>query len=232
MDPRQMFFDDRLRGLCAFCDGVAETNDHVPSKVLLDKPYPEDLAGVGACERCNNGFSIDEEYLACFIECVVCGTTSPDGLSRPKIQDILRRKPPLAAQIEACRRELEPAKPVWIPEAQRVRNVVMKLARGHLAFWFCEPRLDEPKQIVIVPLTTLSAEQREAFETVRSEGDIVCWPEIGSRAFMQVVVADQQAYNPVDGWTVLQKGRYRYAIPYQDCVRIVLSEYLACEVLW
>ena len=35
-------------------------------------------------------------------------------------------------------------------------------------------------------------------------------------------------------WTVLQPGRYRYVVARLDgiVVRIILSEYLACEVMW
>lgn len=234
MDPRQLFSDERFNGVCAFCGNASDTNDHIPSKVLLDTPYPEDLPGVGACFPCNNGFSLDEEYLASFIECVICGTTDPALLRRTKIQKILQRKPALAAQIEAAKRQSESGQLIWVPEAERVRNVVLKLARGHAAFAFSEPRLDEPEQVAFVPLATLSEQQRRSFETVNSEGGLGGWPEIGSRAFLQLFAVGGEVFNAEGGWTVLQEGRYRYALPDLDgfSVRMVLSEYLACEVVW
>ncbi len=37
-----------------------------------------------ACRKCNNDFSIDEEYLGCLLECVIAGSTAPEKLhSRP-----------------------------------------------------------------------------------------------------------------------------------------------------
>ena len=71
MDPRHLFMDERLTGMCVYCGAQPETRDHVPSKVLLDEPYPPELPVVGACEKCNASFSMDEQYLACFL--VLCG---------------------------------------------------------------------------------------------------------------------------------------------------------------
>jgi len=41
--------DDRNKGFCVHCGGPSETIDHVPSKVLLDEPYPENLMAAPAC---------------------------------------------------------------------------------------------------------------------------------------------------------------------------------------
>jgi hypothetical protein len=77
----------------------------------------------------------------------------------------------------------------------------------------------------------LSREQRAAFETIPNSSS---WPEIGSRAFMNTFVVGGKAYSADNGWTVIQTGRYRYAVAQLGgvVVRIVLSEYLACEVVW
>ena len=74
MDPRKLFVDERLTGKCIYCGRNPETRDHVPSRVLLDKPFPDNLPVVDACRTCNEDFSQDEEYLACLIECAICGT--------------------------------------------------------------------------------------------------------------------------------------------------------------
>lgn len=67
MDQLKDYADDRLISGCTYCDGLAETRDHVPSRVLLDSPLPENLPVVGACWACNNGFSKDEEYFVCLL---------------------------------------------------------------------------------------------------------------------------------------------------------------------
>jgi len=61
--------DQRNEGWCIHCGGVDETRDHVPSRILLDEPYPTNLPVVAACQRCNLGCSLDEEYVACLLEC-------------------------------------------------------------------------------------------------------------------------------------------------------------------
>lgn len=85
VDPRQLFFDQRNAGFCVHCGGDDSTSDHVPSKVLLDEPYPDNLPLVPACQTCNNGFSDDESYLACLIECAISGSTDPERVRREKV---------------------------------------------------------------------------------------------------------------------------------------------------
>ncbi len=49
--------------LCVYCareDGV--TVDHIPPKLFLSRPYPENLLTVPACRRCNASFQADDEY--------------------------------------------------------------------------------------------------------------------------------------------------------------------------
>jgi len=134
MDPRHLFRDDRLTDACAYCEGPPETRDHVPSRVLLDEPFPPELPVVGACSKCNRSFSLDEQYLACFIECVVCGSSDPERLTRPKIKRILSKNPSLQARIAASQGRDLSGNPVWAPEVDRIHNVLIKLARGHIAY--------------------------------------------------------------------------------------------------
>jgi hypothetical protein len=56
--------DERLKGNCAYCDAIPTTKDHVPAKVFLEKPFPENLHCVPACIKCNNAYSRDESFLA------------------------------------------------------------------------------------------------------------------------------------------------------------------------
>jgi hypothetical protein len=92
---------------CTYCGAMPATRDHVPSRVLLDEPFPTNLPVVSACEDCNNGFSLDEQYLACLIECAMSGSAEPESVHRGKIQRILMEKPAFAALIASCRRENE-----------------------------------------------------------------------------------------------------------------------------
>ena len=57
MDPRKLFVDERMTGMCVYCGGQPDTRDHVPSRVLLDDPLPDNLPVVDACRACNESFS-------------------------------------------------------------------------------------------------------------------------------------------------------------------------------
>lgn len=131
MDPRQLFIDQRLVGMCVHCGSEPTTRDHVPAKVLLDEPYPSDLPVMGSCEQCNTGASLDEQYLAAFIEAVVNGTVDPQSTIRPKIQRIFTEQSTLKERIASSMSVDDNGTKIWQPETERVRNVIVKLARGH-----------------------------------------------------------------------------------------------------
>ena len=232
MDPQQLFFDERHKGFCVFCGGPDETDDHVPSKVLLDEPFPENLPLVSACHECNNRFSVDEPYLACLVECAVAGSTDLEKVGREKVRRILAKRPHIGSQIEAGRREEVGGRLIWEPDFARVRNVVLKLARGHVAYELGEPQLGEPEHLGFIPLCAMSPEERDVFEA-NPDPELSGWPEIGSRAFLRIAVVGKEAF-PDDVWQVVQPDRYRYWVSASGAahVRMVLSEYLACEAAW
>jgi hypothetical protein len=79
----------------------------------------------------------------------------------------------------------------------------------------------------------LSDEKRSSFEQIAAD-KIDLWPEIGSRAFLRAFGKSPDRLPISDGWVVVQPDRYRYAVSETGgvLVRVVLSEYLACEVVW
>ena len=224
--------DDLQKDFCVHCGGSTETRDHAPSKVFLDKPYPTNLPVLSCCKECNEGFSLDEEYMACFIECVVTGSVVPDALGRKKIKRIMRDNPLLRSHVERAKKETPTIGGgkilVWQPEEARIQNVIMKLARCHVAYELNEPRLDDPQHIMVTPLSLLDDDQCAHFEGVPDTGG---WPEVGSRAMQRLIIADE-TYSK--GWIIVQEGRYRYMTVGAGSVMVrgVLSEYLAYEVIW
>lgn len=230
MDPRKLFADDRYSGMCVYCGGEHDTDDHVPSKVLLDEPFPDNLPLVPACQTCNVGFSADEPYLACLIECIIVGSIDPARMKREKVRRILTSRPHFGAEVSAGRTQ-EGERIIWHPDRRRVNNVILKLARGHAAYELAAPMLDDPVSIATMPLHDLTEEQRRAFETVPEES-VTGWPEIGSRAFPRTMVVGEEAFLDND-WQDVQPGSYRYLVmEAPTTVRMVLSEYLACVVVW
>lgn len=223
------FSDRRFDSQCAYCGKHPDTFDHVPSKILLEKPYPENLQGVNSCLSCNNGFSLDEEYFACLIECVICGSSDPNEISRPKIAKILNRKPKLRARFEeSLFKDVDQT--IFKIESERLENVLRKLSFGHAKYQNSETRFDEPTRLWYAPIASLSDDEREAF-FANVELDIA--PEIGSRSFQEMYLNGEG--QPVSNWTVVQDNIYAYSVITDlsaITVRILIRDYLICETIW
>lgn len=229
MDPRQLFADSRLSVLCVYCGGLPDTRDHVPSRVLLDEPFPDNLPVVECCTECNRAFSLHEEYVACFLSCVICGSTDPERQTRPKTARILKDSPAIAARIQSSLLVSDSDELVWNPELERFETVIVKLARGHIAYELSLPRIEEPVSVQIVPLALMPPDSAAAF---LSEKHTHLWPEIGSRAFIRTCKTFES--QGVDSWRIVQPGCYQYLVSQSegDFVRLLIADYLACEVQW
>ncbi len=169
------FGDDRNKGWCVYCGGPGETRDHVPSRVLLDEPYPAELPVLPACAACNGSFSADEAYLACLIECTLTGSVD-SATARRKVGRILDTSPVLAARLDTARYERN-GETGFNPELERIRPIILKLARGHAAFENNEPRIGSPESMRFIPFTAMNEEERERFEAGvdGQEGSAFSW---------------------------------------------------------
>ena len=233
MDQIQDLSDERLKGACAYCGGVAgKSSDHVPSKGLLRKPYPPNLPVIWACGACNNGFSADEEYFRLFLHCVLTGTTDPDQHVDEEVARGLRRQTGLRERIEHSQSEQVTRSGdrecCWMPEIERINRVVVKNARGHAYFEYGEPRHGSPLFVEAAPLDAMPESLLHVFGSRGPE--IAGWPEVGSR-MMTRLVAGQDMTN---GWIVVQDDVYRYWVDDWEGgtrVRSVLHEYIATAVL-
>ncbi len=241
MDQLNNYADSRLLNGCIYCGGLAETRDHVPSKCLLERPYPANLPVVGCCYSCNQGFSKDEEYFVCLIESVLCGSTDPNNIGRPSVAKILTKSPALRKRIEDSRKQVN-GQTVFEPEIERVKNVMLKLAQGHAGFELSQPCRREPDHFWCGPLELLSSEDQETFHSVHFQHNV---GEVGSRNMQRLLVTQltmqsgngepQNVSTLINDWLDVQDEQYRY-IAIEDMgmliIRIVISEYFACEVAW
>ncbi len=235
MEQINDFSDERNKSWCVHCGewigNVKISRDHVPSKSLVLKPYPENLPVVLICETCNGKFSPDEEYLSAFLSCVLTGSTKPDIQKIPRAKRILQNSQKLRARIEKSKTEYKTiggdTQTIWKPEYDRIKRVIVKNARGHAYFEYGEPMLEEPSHVSTVPLDSLTEQERNEFETVDFGG---LFPEVGSRMMTRVLTGQDLS----DGWIMVQDGVYRYSVVQQGriLVRSVLCEYLATEVFW
>jgi len=236
MKQTQDFSDRRHKAWCIHCnDALAqkETNrDHVPSKVFLGTPLPDNLPVVEICMKCNVSFSSDEEYFAALLGSILAGSTDPARQSIPSARRILSENDGLRARIENSKREYQThggeTKVYWTPDTKRVNNVVLKNARGHAYFEFGEPLFSGAFTVSSWPLESLTTSERVSFEA-NDMGEF--WPEVGSRMMDRLVTGKDLD----GGWVVVEPGVYRYALSLIDdelVVRSVIYEYLATEVTW
>ncbi len=234
MDQIEEFVDERQKSWCIHCGGwIAEldTNrDHVPSKSLLREPYPANLPVVEICAACNEGFSLDEEYLVVFLNCVLAGSTDPHQQRNPQSTHSEKERQAQGENRRFQERDRTlggEIRSVWTPELERVNRLIVKNARGHALFEYGEPMLREPQSVWSAPLETLTTEQRAVFETIETGGG---WPEVGSRMLTRVVTGQDLS----GSWVIVQDGIYRYAVAQRGVILVksVLFEYLATEVFW
>lgn len=237
MNQLTNFADNRLLRGCIFCGGPAETRDHIPSKCLLDKPFPENLAVVGCCYYCNQSFSSDEQYVACLIECVKCGTTDLNKLRRASIRKILNQTPALKKRLEGALHQ-NSGSIAFVPEWDRINNVMLKLAQGHVAYELSLIKRDKPSHFWCGLLSSLPEENQVEFNSVHFQENV---GEIGSRSIQRFLVTtltalDGRNINLIfNDWVDVQENRYRY-IAIDDMgmiiIRIVIDEFFACEAIW
>ena len=241
MDQLRDLADSRLLSGCIYCGGHAETRDHVPSRCLLERPYPENLPVVASCARCNQGFSKDEEYLVCLIESALCGSPDPDKIRRPTVANILRNSPTLRARLESAKSESD-GHIRFATESERIMNIMLKLARGHAAFELSQPCRSEPDHFWCGLMSALSDDQNDAFNEPHVQN---LFGEVGSRGLQRAFVTQvtlqsasgERSVLPllINDWVDVQENLYRY-LAIDDAggivIRIVVAEYLGCEVAW
>ncbi|MCI1091311.1 hypothetical protein MOQ21_16595 [Stenotrophomonas maltophilia] len=243
MDQVKDYSDERLYSGCVYCGMTVETREHVPSKVFLDMPYPENLPVVGSCKECNEGFSRDEQYVACLIEVVRVGSSDPSDMRRQLIAATLARSGRLRALIDAGRSE-QAGLIQYSFDRERLSRVLVKLARGHACFELAAWNLGEPEEVWWAPLISLADSEREAFDAPHV---VETFGEIGSRAVSRMMVIQPtltsstgemiQSFPPlvISDWLDVQEGRYRFLAVDSGgdvVVSITISEYLAARVRW
>ncbi|MGB0562163.1 MAG: hypothetical protein ACPGVO_10210 [Spirulinaceae cyanobacterium] len=119
------------------------------------------------------------------------GTTTPNSDFSPKIAATLNARPSIKEKIELSKSIDEGSNILWTPESDRVKEVVLKLARGHVAYELGIQHIDEPDFIEIFPIPYMSEAQVGSFFLFE---DSCLFPEIGSRAFINTLTGKTTAY--------------------------------------
>ena len=115
---------------CVFCGRPSSTKDHIPSKCLLEKPYPPNLHTVISCRNCNLSFSTDEEY---FLHILVEISLNPILLYKKQSGSVFRarlRSPKLKDRITNSFFDGTDGRRYIQPEYERINKVIEKNALG------------------------------------------------------------------------------------------------------
>ena len=147
---------------CIHCNKAltraSSNRDHVPSKCLLNEPYPANLKTVRICSDCNRSFSPSEEYVAALLATLLWDDEEPPSRlgrileSNWKLQDRLDE----ALVVENSGPEVRVA---LEPDLNAVEVVVRKNAIGHL--WLATGVALPPLTVFTCPLDNLPTEARE-----------------------------------------------------------------------
>lgn len=208
---------------CPFCGGVAETEDHVPSRGFLDNIPVDGWRTIPCCRKCNNAFSFDEEYAYCAIECYVCNTLSIDKIERDKVKKILNHAPKILYGIQSLNEENEGSIKVdW----GRIENVVRKNLIGH-AYYELGDAVDEIAEFWVKPIDDMS--QDELSEFLKTEYCNVS-ASIGSRLSQShfIVTLDGQYWGTINLWKEIAEHRYKYFVSVDTkTVKVLIRDRIA-----
>ena len=111
-------------------------------------------------------------------------------------------------------------------ETERFKRVFMTIACCHILYEENETQKEEPFKFEMGTFSDFSKADRVLFETIPEMNKAT---EVGSRSTQRILFLGRKPYNP---WIFVQPNRYRYLTDGIDCVRMVFSEYVWCEIQW
>lgn len=211
---------------CVYCGEIAHTREHAPSKAFLLEPY-EDLPTLPSCFNCNNGFSEDEKYVACFM--YLLKSKVVDGYVMPgKVCEWIENDKKLKELSRQCI-NIDGVVHYTFNE-QKLARIIFKLSRCHAAYELDFLNCDKAS-ISYDIVYDLSPSVRNKFNSVQVLNII---PELGSRGNLIIQNVETGDVGFLVDWRVVQDGQYRYKVMLDGdacIVKIVFLEFLYCEVI-
>lgn len=129
------------RDQCIYCGSEESiTSDHVPPRCLFSKPRPH-LITVPACEKCNNGAKLDDEYFRIVVSAGVQDNLEGQRVWREGAIRTLRRSEKLQKNLLSNTKAVEIITPAGViigaghafkAENNRIKRVVVRIVRGLL----------------------------------------------------------------------------------------------------
>lgn len=219
----------RFDSFCIYCSKNADTREHIPSQVFLDEPYPDDMAVVPACFCCNNGYSSDEEYLACYLDVLRCDVNNGNMGLRVKTINAFKHSSVFEMSIRKTISKENGIIKTQCPN-DKIERVIAKLTIGHLANFYDKQADEFSMEISFSFSPLLSNDEMANFEEVKEiqKVDGLMSDGIENILVLQGSDGTATAFMP---WIDVQPGNYRYQTYYDDdvdeiVVKIVLFEFL------
>jgi hypothetical protein len=237
-------YDSQRYCECIYCGAVANSREHIPSKIFLEKPYPNNLLLVPSCKTCNNYFSYDELYTWFAIQILKKEYYRSIYITSETYEDRFKKHSPIIAKVHkdvesfCLSKDLNQKDDIYNFKSKRIERILWKLAVGHSVFELseCYYTGDEEWNISITYsfLPTLSLNE---IDDMNASIDISNYPlpEVGSRIFEHIYVLQPKInYKCYKGflmldWIDIQKMKYRYTcanLGDRIVVKIVINEFL------
>lgn len=233
-DDSNYIGDERIRpylsyrkkeSYCIYCSNLADSREHLPPRIFVDTPNLNEWNIVPACKSCNNGYSQEEQMVACMIEYIIALIYYKGEIQREKIKHTFEKRPKILEKIKTlCIVENDL---VQIDSAviDMIKRVMLKIAKGHFMYE-CNVFLPDDADVLIDFEPLMDKKKLDEFNS-----PIACnyFPEIGSRESDQLCIMmgeNQVLYS----WKVIDNDNYRYAIS-PNILRIVIREFLYVEII-
>ena len=226
----------RHKSFCIYCGAVADTREHVPSKVFLDDPLPNDVYAIApACVKCNTGYSLDELYVASLVNMVFCALNTGAPI-REKIKSSFEHDRKFETTMYDSVSQTNGNICIeYSPE--RMERILTKLALGHFASKL-DVVYDRNKHDLVCQFrfkSELTFDEMNAFEELPVVNKV---SEVGADYIQDIlvlvdIVTGEQT--PISPWHEIQKNNYRFLAYVCDdfsyLIRIVIMEILYAEII-
>lgn len=233
--PRVTFSRKGLH-FCIYCGKPSNTREHCPSKVFLEKPYPDDLPVLPACFECNNSFSSDELYTKMYMDSIGYSSGFYNNIS-----PLLKKHMSENTAFNDAKRDYEYyIENGFFPENNKILRILTKLAICHLVYELYECYSIEgcevqPSMIKYTFLLDKNVSSSQIKEPIILEHSL---PMVGTRVYNHIFVCEPITSHPlaepilIMEWTDVQQYCY---VTWMDSdesfkVRLLINDLLYAEI--
>lgn len=121
---------------CVFCGENADTREHIFAKCFFDRPYPNNLPTIPSCRKCNNSFSLDEQYLMYLIDYLKSVEYNNGEFVRTVAQKTFFHNEELENRMINSLSVEGSGKPIFSIESDRISSVIRKIAQCLFMYHF------------------------------------------------------------------------------------------------